>query len=70
MEATTLEMAPNKSKTVQKIMGQEMVQVFDGEKGYMMQAGQRMDLPAPAIEEAKKKDYSKCFLTMQQISKQ
>ena len=24
-----------------------------------MQAGQRMDLPAPAIEEAKKKDYSK-----------
>ena len=34
-----------------------MVQVFDGEKGYMMQAGQRMDLPAPAIEE-KKKDYS------------
>ena len=55
MEATTLEMAPNKSKSVQKIMGQEMVQVFDGEKGYMMQAGQRMDLPAPAIEEAKKK---------------
>ena len=55
MEATTLEMAPNKSKAVQKIMGQEMVQVFDGEKGYMMQAGQRMDLPAPAIEEAKKK---------------
>lgn len=55
MEATTLEMAPNKSKAVQKVMGQEMVQVFDGEKGYMMQAGQRMDLPAPAIEEAKKK---------------
>lgn len=55
MEATTLEMAPNKSKAVQKIMGQEMVQVFDGEKGYMIQAGQRMDLPAPAIEEAKKK---------------
>ena len=38
-------------------MGQEMVQVFDGEKGYMMQTGQRMDLPAPAIEEAKEKDY-------------
>ena len=55
IEAITLEMAPNKSKAVQKIMGQEMVQVFDGEKGYMMQAGQRMDLPAPAIEEAKKK---------------
>ena len=55
MEATTLEMVPNKSKSVQKIMGQEMMQVFDGEKGYMIQGGQKMDLPAPAIEEAKKK---------------
>jgi zinc protease len=62
MEAITLEMAPNKSKAVQKIMGQEMVQVFDGEKGYMMQAGQRMDLPAPAIEEAKKKTIRSAFL--------
>ena len=55
MEAVTLEMAPNKSKAVQKFMGQEMVQLFDGEKGYVMQGGQKMDLPAPAIEEAKKK---------------
>ena len=55
MEAVTSEMAPNKSKAVQKFMGQEMVQLFDGEKGYVMQGGQKMDLPAPAIEEAKKK---------------
>jgi zinc protease len=48
-------MAPNKSKAIQKFMGQEMVQLFDGEKGYMMQGGQKMDLPAPALEEAKKK---------------
>ena len=32
MEATTLEMAPNKSKAVQKIMGQEMVQVLTAKK--------------------------------------
>lgn len=56
MEIITTEkkMAPNKSMSSQSVMGQEVKRVFDGEKGYMSQAGNKMDFPATAIEEMKK----------------
>lgn len=44
----------NKFKSVQSVMGQEMTQVFDGEKGYMNQMGTKTDIPANQIEELKK----------------
>lgn len=37
---------PNKTATEFSIMGMTIKQVFDGQKGYMSQAGQKMDLPA------------------------
>ena len=43
----------NKSKATQSVMGQESVTVFDGEKGYAMQGGQKMDLPAAATDKMK-----------------
>lgn len=46
-------MAPNKSRVTQSVMGQESVTVFDGLKGFAMQGGQRMDLPAAATEKMK-----------------
>src|SRR5215813_2730110 len=36
----------NKFRSEQSVMGQKMIQVFDGEKGYMDQMGQKMDIPA------------------------
>lgn len=55
MDVETLEMAPNKSKTIMKIMGMEMVSLFDGEKGYTpMGPGQKKDMDAEAIAAAKK----------------
>ncbi len=47
-------MAPNKSRMSQSVMGQESSSVFDGEKGYMIQGGQKTDMPAEAIAEMKK----------------
>ncbi|WP_262148923.1 hypothetical protein [Chryseobacterium foetidum] len=44
----------NKFKSEQSVMGQKMVQYFDGEKGYFEQAGQKMDIPADKIPELKK----------------
>lgn len=44
----------NKFKSVQSVMGQEMTQVFDGEKGYANQMGTKMDLPADKIGDLKK----------------
>ncbi|MFC3159162.1 hypothetical protein SAMN05443633_10381 [Chryseobacterium arachidis] len=44
----------NKFKSEQSVMGQKMVQFFDGEKGYFEQAGQKMDIPADKIGELKK----------------
>jgi hypothetical protein len=35
----------NKFKSSQSMMGQEMVQVFDGEKGFANQMGQKIDFP-------------------------
>ena len=43
----------NKFKSVQSVMGQEVTQVFDGEKGYMNQMGNKTDIPANQIEELK-----------------
>ncbi|MFY1047023.1 hypothetical protein [Chryseobacterium sp. GP-SGM7] len=44
----------NKFKSVQSVMGQEVTQMFDGEKGYMNQMGNKSDLPANVIPELKK----------------
>lgn len=44
----------NKFKSVQSVMGQEMSQVFDGEKGVIDQMGQKKDFPADKIAELKK----------------
>lgn len=53
INSTTKKMG-NKFKSVQTVMGQEMTQVFDGEKGYMNQMGTKNDIPANQIEELKK----------------
>lgn len=44
----------NKFKSVQSVMGQQMVQLFDGEKGYSDQMGTKTDLPAEVVSELKK----------------
>ncbi|WP_449401032.1 hypothetical protein [Chryseobacterium wanjuense] len=44
----------NKFKSEQSVMGQKMVQFFDGEKGYFDQMGQKHDIPADKIAELKK----------------
>ncbi|WP_415328757.1 hypothetical protein [Chryseobacterium sp. MMS23-Vi53] len=43
----------NKFKSEQSVMGQKMVQFFDGEKGYFEQGGQKMDIPADKIADLK-----------------
>lgn len=53
INSTTKKMG-NKFKSVQSVMGQEMIQVFDGEKGYMNQMGTKTDIPATQIDELKK----------------
>ena len=53
IQSTTKKMG-NKFKSVQSVMGQEMSQIFDGEKGVMNQMGQKMDLPAETLPELKK----------------
>ncbi|MCU7618024.1 hypothetical protein NZ698_12510 [Chryseobacterium sp. PBS4-4] len=52
INSTTKKMG-NKFKSVQSVMGQEMTQVFDGEKGYMNQMGNKTDIPASQIEDLK-----------------
>lgn len=44
----------NKFKSVQSLMGQQMVQLFDGEKGYFDQMGKKTDIPADKIADLKK----------------
>ncbi|MBT2623048.1 MULTISPECIES: hypothetical protein [Chryseobacterium] len=44
----------NKFKSVQSVMGQEMTQMFDGEKGTFDQMGKKMDIPADKIADLKK----------------
>lgn len=43
----------NKFKSSQSMMGQEMVQVFDGEKGFANQMGQKIDFPADQVAKLK-----------------
>jgi len=52
--AMTTKKMGNKFRSEQSVMGQKMIQVFDGEKGYMDQMGQKMDIPADKIPELKK----------------
>ncbi|MGU3376219.1 hypothetical protein [Chryseobacterium sp. M5A1_1a] len=55
MEITmTTKKLGNKFKSVQSLMGQQMVQLFDGEKGYFDQMGKKTDIPADKIAELKK----------------
>jgi hypothetical protein len=44
----------NKFKSEQSVMGQKMVQLFDGEKGYFDQMGNKTEIPADKITELKK----------------
>lgn len=44
----------NKFKSEQSVMGQKMVQSFDGEKGYFDQMGSKNPIPADKIAELKK----------------
>lgn len=44
----------NKFKSVQSLMGQQMVQFFDGEKGYFDQMGTKTAIPADKVAELKK----------------
>ncbi|MCW3159953.1 hypothetical protein [Chryseobacterium oryctis] len=44
----------NKFKSEQLVMGQKMVQLFDGEKGYFEQMGNKSMIPADKISELKK----------------
>ncbi|WP_144281136.1 hypothetical protein [Chryseobacterium echinoideorum] len=44
----------NKFRSVQTIMGREIISVFDGEKGYSNQTGQRVDFTSDRILELKK----------------
>lgn len=44
----------NKFKSEQSVMGQKMVQFFDGEKGYFEQMGTKVDIPADKVAELKK----------------
>ena len=53
MEGKTIK-KDNKFKSTQSMMGQEMVQLFDGEKGYASQMGQKIDFPADQVEKMKK----------------
>lgn len=52
MEGKTVK-KDNKFKSSQTMMGQEMVQVFDGEKGFANQMGQKMDFPADQVAKLK-----------------
>jgi outer membrane lipoprotein-sorting protein len=52
MEGKTIK-KDNKFKSTQSMMGQEMVQVFDGEKGSASQMGQKMDFPAEQVAKLK-----------------
>ncbi|REC49699.1 hypothetical protein [Chryseobacterium pennipullorum] len=55
MEITmTTKKLGNKFKSVQSLMGQQMVQLFDGEKGYFDQMGNKTDIPADKIADLKK----------------
>ncbi|WP_333852276.1 LolA family protein [Epilithonimonas sp.] len=52
MEGKTVK-KDNKFKSTQSMMGQEMSQVFDGEKGFANQMGQKIDFPADQVAKLK-----------------
>lgn len=52
MEGRTVK-KDNKFKSTQTMMGQEMLQMFDGEKGYANQMGQKMDFTADQVAKMK-----------------
>ncbi|MCD9853601.1 hypothetical protein LUD75_02725 [Epilithonimonas sp. JDS] len=52
MQGTTIK-KDNKYKSTQSMMGQEMVQIFDGEKGYANQMGQKIEFPADQVAKLK-----------------
>ena len=52
MEGKTVK-KDNKFKSTQTMMGQEMVQMFDGEKGYANQMGQKIDFAADQVAKLK-----------------
>ncbi len=52
MEGKTVK-KDNKFKSTQTMMGPEMVQMFDGEKGYANQMGQKIDFPADQVAKLK-----------------
>ncbi|MPS75093.1 MAG: hypothetical protein E2590_18395 [Chryseobacterium sp.] len=52
MEGKTVK-KDNKFKSTQSMMGQEMSQIFDGEKGFANQMGQKMDFPADQVAKLK-----------------
>lgn len=55
MEVTmTTKKMGNKFKSVQSVMGQQMTQIFDGEKGYFDQMGIKSDIPEDKIDALKK----------------
>lgn len=55
MEITmTTKKLGNKFKSVQSLMGKQMIQLFDGEKGYFDQMGTKVDIPADKIADLKK----------------
>ena len=54
MNATSYQMGKDKMKNVIDMMGMQMVQVVNGDTGYMMQGGQRIDMQPAQVEEFKK----------------
>ncbi|MBV8328551.1 hypothetical protein [Chryseobacterium sp.] len=55
MEITmTTKKLGNKFKSVQSLMGKQMIQLFDGEKGYFDQMGNKTEIPADKVVELKK----------------
>ncbi|MDR1652942.1 MAG: insulinase family protein [Prevotellaceae bacterium] len=46
MKTTVKQMQPNKQYSEMEMMGMKIIQCFDGQKGYIDQMGQRMEMPA------------------------
>lgn len=61
IKGTAKKMYPNKFRQEQDMMGQKMIQVFDGENGYIEQAGNKMPFPPQAIENLKKNHIIEAF---------
>ncbi|GHV43548.1 hypothetical protein FACS1894180_2960 [Bacteroidia bacterium] len=51
MPTVVKQMQPNKTYSEMSVMGQKIIQCFDGTKGYIDQMGQRMEMPAEMVAE-------------------